>query len=178
MGLLNEAIGLGVPVVAVPTANLALIRHPAFLRSIAQLRACGVRVLFDPDRYPLPTPNMGAPGAALFPWDALFDELVEASASRFEKHPPPSWPGQLAAMGDAAVANVTVQVHAVDGKDLCRVHVRPSAFPVEAEVVVDRKGQFERKTAFYVRLANGTREIDDPLERERYIAGRWTAPAA
>jgi phosphopantothenoylcysteine synthetase/decarboxylase len=90
LGLLNEAIGLGVPVVAVPTANLALIRHPAFLRSIAQLRACGVRVLFDPDRYPLPTPNMGAPGAALFPWDALFDELVEASASRFEKHPPPS----------------------------------------------------------------------------------------
>jgi hypothetical protein len=52
--------------------------------------------------------------------------------------------GQVAAMGDAAVANVTVQNHAVDGKDLCRVHVRPSAFPVE----------------------------------ERYIAGRWTAPAA
>jgi hypothetical protein len=60
----------------------------------------------------------------------------------------------------------------------CQVHVRPSAFPVEAEVVVDRKGQFERKTAFYVRLANGTREIGDPVERQRYIAARWTAPAA
>ena len=81
-------------------------------------------------------------------------------------------------VGDAAVANVTLQVHAVDGEDLCRVHVRPSAFPVEAKVVVDRKGKFERKTAFYVRLANGTREIDDPVERQRYIAGRWTAPAA
>lgn len=84
----------------------------------------------------------------------------------------------VAAMGDAAVANVTVQVHAVDGKDLCRVHVRPSAFPVDAKVVVDRKGQFERKTAFYVRLANGTHEIGDPVERQRYIASRWTAPAA
>ena len=76
------------------------------------------------------------------------------------------------------MANVTVQVHAVDGHDLCRVHVRPSALPVEAKVVVDRKGQFERKTAFYVRLANRTREIADPVERERYIAGRWTEPAA
>jgi hypothetical protein len=40
------------------------------------------------------------------------------------------------------------------------------------------RGQFERKTAFYVRLANGTREISDQVERQRYIAGRWTAPAA
>ena len=84
----------------------------------------------------------------------------------------------VAAMGDAAVANVTIQVHAVDGKDLCRVHMRPSAFPVEAKVVVDHKGQFERKTAFYVRLGNGTREIDDPAERQKYIASRWSAPAA
>lgn len=83
-----------------------------------------------------------------------------------------------ASMGDAAVANITVQLHSVDGKDLCRVHVRPSAFPVEAKVVVDHKGQFERRTAFYVRLGNGTREISDPMERQRYIAGRWSAPAA
>jgi type I restriction enzyme R subunit len=84
----------------------------------------------------------------------------------------------VAAIGDAAVANVTVQVHAVDGKDLCRIHVRPSAFPVEAKVVVDNKGQFEKKTTFYVRLGNGTREIGDPVERQKYIASRWSAPAA
>jgi hypothetical protein len=83
-----------------------------------------------------------------------------------------------AAMGDAAVADVTVQVHSVDGKDLCRVHVRSCAFPVEAKVVVDHKGQFERKTAFYVRLGNGTRGISDPLERQKYIASRWAASAA
>jgi phosphopantothenoylcysteine synthetase/decarboxylase len=85
LGLLNEAIGLAVPVVAVPTANIALIRHPAFARSVAELRASGVRVLFDPGRYPLPTPNMGAPGAALFPWDALFDELTRAASSLFDQ---------------------------------------------------------------------------------------------
>jgi hypothetical protein len=41
-----------------------------------------------------------------------------------------------------------------------------------------RQGQFERKTAFYVRLGNGTREITDPVERQKYIASRWSAPAA
>jgi type I restriction enzyme R subunit len=78
------------------------------------------------------------------------------------------------AMGEAAVANVGVQVHTVDGHDVCRVHVRPSAFPVEAKVTLaDVQGQFFKKTAFYVRLANGTREITDLVERQRYIRGRW-----
>jgi phosphopantothenoylcysteine synthetase/decarboxylase len=85
LGLLNEAIGLGLPVVAVPTANVALVRHPAFSRSVDQLRAWGVRVLFDPERYPLPIPNMGAPGAALFPWEALFEELTAWAARKMSK---------------------------------------------------------------------------------------------
>jgi hypothetical protein len=68
----------------------------------------------------------------------------------------------VAAMGDASAANVTVYAHAVDRDDLWRVHVRPSSFPVDAKVTVDNKGQFEKRTAFYVRLANGTREITDP----------------
>jgi phosphopantothenoylcysteine synthetase/decarboxylase len=85
LGLLNEAIGLGLPIVAVPTANVALVRHPAFLRSLDQLRSWGVRVLFDPERYPLPTPNMGAPGAALFPWEALFDEVTSWAARGVSK---------------------------------------------------------------------------------------------
>jgi type I restriction enzyme R subunit len=84
----------------------------------------------------------------------------------------------VAAMGETAVANVTIQTHSVDGTDLCRVHVRPSALPVDAKVTVDNKGQFEKKTAFYVRLANGSREIADPVERQKYIASRWTASAA
>ncbi len=81
----------------------------------------------------------------------------------------------VASMGEAAAANVSVQIHTVDGHDLARVHVRPSDFPVDATVTVDKKGQLEKKTAFYVRLANGTREITDPAQRQKYIAGRWGA---
>lgn len=80
LGLLNEAIGLGCPVVGVPTPNIALARHPAFVNSVQQLTDWGVRLLFDPDRYPLPDPNMGAPAADLFPWRALLSTLREVQA--------------------------------------------------------------------------------------------------
>lgn len=75
LGILNEAIGLGVPIIAVPVPNSALAKHPAFRESIDRLRAWGVRLIFDPERYPLPTPNMGPPAAKLFPWDALLEEI-------------------------------------------------------------------------------------------------------
>lgn len=71
LGMLNEAIGMPLPIVAVPTPNVALARHPAFQASVTMLRAWGVNLLFDPEVYPLPTPNMGPPAAALFPWSAL-----------------------------------------------------------------------------------------------------------
>jgi phosphopantothenoylcysteine synthetase/decarboxylase len=74
LGILNEAIGLGLPVVAVPVPNVALAKHPAFRESVDRLRGWGVRLIFDPERYPLPTPNMGPPAAKLFPWDALSAE--------------------------------------------------------------------------------------------------------
>jgi len=75
LGLLNEAIGLGLPVVAVPSPSTALAKHPAFVESVARLRSWGVRLLFDPEVYPLPTPNMGPAAAALFPWEALTQEV-------------------------------------------------------------------------------------------------------
>jgi predicted HTH transcriptional regulator len=84
----------------------------------------------------------------------------------------------IAAMGEAAAANVSIQLHRVDGENLCRVHVRPSAFPVHAEVTVDRKGQFLKKTAFFVRIGNGTRELTDPDQQQRYSRGRWPSAAA
>jgi type I restriction enzyme, R subunit len=80
------------------------------------------------------------------------------------------------AVGLAAAANVTTTIHHVDGRDVCRLHVEPSGHPVEAEVTtVDRQGQFGKKQAFFVRLNNGTRAIDDERERQRYIAHRWGA---
>lgn len=53
--ILCEALGRGTPpVVAVPCLKMDLVRHPAFSRSIALLRECGVRVLHEPKRYPSP----------------------------------------------------------------------------------------------------------------------------
>lgn len=79
LGLLNEAIGLDIPVIAVPTPSTALVKHPAFTESVARLRSSGVNVLVDPERYPLPQPDMGPPAAELFPWEAL---RVEVAAVR------------------------------------------------------------------------------------------------
>lgn len=85
----------------------------------------------------------------------------------------------VASMGETVATNVSQQLHTVDGKDLCRAHVRPSAFPIDALVTIDKKGQQTKKTAFYVRINNATREITAAEERQRYIATRWgpTAPA-
>jgi type I restriction enzyme R subunit len=78
------------------------------------------------------------------------------------------------AVGMAAAANVGQEILEVGGKDLCRVHVKPSSFPVEATVVeVDKKGQHVEKKLFYGRFGNGTRAITDPTERERYKVQVW-----
>jgi type I restriction enzyme R subunit len=77
-------------------------------------------------------------------------------------------------MGMAAAANVSQEILEVGGKDLCRVHVRTSSFPVEANVVeVDKNGQHVKKTVFYGRFGNATRPINDLGERERYKAQVW-----
>jgi phosphopantothenoylcysteine synthetase/decarboxylase len=79
LGLLNEGLGLGVPMIAVPNPNIILARHPAFHRSVADLRSWGVRVMFDPDRYPLPRSMPGVSPVNLFPWEALREEFTEAT---------------------------------------------------------------------------------------------------
>ena len=71
LGLLNEAIGLGLPIVTVPWPNAALARHPAFGRSISTLRDCGVTVILDLGHLP----DDDNPGQATFPWDQLRAEL-------------------------------------------------------------------------------------------------------
>jgi phosphopantothenoylcysteine synthetase/decarboxylase len=75
LGLLNEALGAGLPIIAVPFPNQMLARHPAFTASIAKLKQWGVHLIFDPSRYPLPTPNQGEPGNSLFPWARLREEF-------------------------------------------------------------------------------------------------------
>ena len=45
LGLLNEAIGLSLPLAAAPWLNAALARHPVFQRSITILQEWGVRIM-------------------------------------------------------------------------------------------------------------------------------------
>jgi len=80
LGLLNEAVGLGLPLVALPFPNLALASHPAFRTSVELLRSYGVDVLFDPERYPLPVPRSGAPSPHLFARHALVARLADVRA--------------------------------------------------------------------------------------------------
>jgi phosphopantothenoylcysteine synthetase/decarboxylase len=65
LGLINEAIGMPVPVVAVPWVSGPLALHPALTASLATLRAAGVTVL---DLHPRPSPGE-------IPWEQLLDAL-------------------------------------------------------------------------------------------------------
>ena len=77
-------------------------------------------------------------------------------------------------MGPAALANVTTEVLTVDTKDICRVHVKPCGFPVEAKVTeVDKKSQHRKKFLFYTRVNGQTIAITDETERQKYLSQRW-----
>ncbi len=81
--------------------------------------------------------------------------------------------GLSSSMGEAAAASVVTFMHNVDGKDLCRIHVRPCGFLVDATVRVERDEQMEKKEAFYVRVGNGTKELGE-AQQEKCIVSRWS----
>jgi hypothetical protein len=68
LGILVEAIGKRLPIVAMPFTNHAHAAHPAFPENIAKLRSWGVTVLFGPEVYPLHDPGTGSSYLDLFPW--------------------------------------------------------------------------------------------------------------
>lgn len=72
VGLVTEAVGLGLPLVAAPSLNSAQEKHPAFGRSVKQLRDMGVRVLYGPGEYePVPSGTGGRP----YPWELIVQAL-------------------------------------------------------------------------------------------------------
>jgi phosphopantothenoylcysteine synthetase/decarboxylase len=75
LGILNEAVGLQLPIIAAAFPDVALARHPAFRNSVETLRSWGIRLIFDPVQHPLPAPNMGPAAVELFPWRAVMAEL-------------------------------------------------------------------------------------------------------
>jgi hypothetical protein len=65
LGLINEALGMGIPVAALPHVHRPLAAHPALAASIARLRGSGVIVLESPP-----------PGQlAAYPWAQALDAL-------------------------------------------------------------------------------------------------------
>lgn len=80
----------------------------------------------------------------------------------------------VSSMGAAAAANVSAQFHTIDGADVCRVHVQPSALPVDAKVSTEKNGQLHKKTAFYVRIGNSTHELS-ATGKAKYLLNRWPA---
>lgn len=79
LGILNQAIGLKLPVVVMPFLDSALAAHPAFENSVAVLRRAGVRVLLGPEVYEPQAPGTGPQVLVSYPWSAgvkAVEELV------------------------------------------------------------------------------------------------------
>jgi phosphopantothenoylcysteine synthetase/decarboxylase len=80
LGLLTEAIGKRLPLVIAPSLNSAQAAHWAFARSIAELRAADITVLYGPGVY---EPGPPGTGGRPYPWDlplhALHAKLDTAS---------------------------------------------------------------------------------------------------
>ncbi|GAB4107540.1 flavoprotein [Micromonospora taraxaci] len=68
LGLLVEAQGKGIPIVAVPYTNVAMAAHPAFRAGVARLAEWGVTVLFGDHVVALHPPGTGEQHLSAFPW--------------------------------------------------------------------------------------------------------------
>ncbi|GIE89400.1 flavoprotein [Actinoplanes regularis] len=68
LGLLAEAPGLGVPVVVLPFVNSTLAGRAPFRRSVEQLRAEGIQVLFGQGEFEPHTPGTGGDRLTTYPW--------------------------------------------------------------------------------------------------------------
>jgi phosphopantothenoylcysteine synthetase/decarboxylase len=75
LGILVEAIGKRLPIVALPSTNEAHAAHPAFIENIGKLRSWGVSVLFGAGVHALPKPGAGGTEPDRFPWSATLDAL-------------------------------------------------------------------------------------------------------
>lgn len=66
LGLLNENLGMGLPIIAAPCIKEALRRHPTYSKSIELLRRAGLTLL-EPDRVVV----RDASGAPTFDWSIV-----------------------------------------------------------------------------------------------------------
>jgi phosphopantothenoylcysteine decarboxylase len=81
LGILVEAIGKRLPIVALPSTNAAHAAHPAFAENIARLRSWGVSVLFGPGFDGQAEREADGIGPDQFPWSSTLDALGRPGAS-------------------------------------------------------------------------------------------------
>jgi hypothetical protein len=67
------------PLVALPFLNSAQVAHPAFGRSVKELREAGVVVLLGPEGYEPHAPHPGSKYLASYPWHVVL-AAVETTA--------------------------------------------------------------------------------------------------
>jgi phosphopantothenoylcysteine synthetase/decarboxylase len=75
LGLVIEAIGLGIPIIVIPYTNSAMAAHPAFEANIERLRSWGITVLYGNDVIKLHPPGTGESRVEDFPWQLAIDAL-------------------------------------------------------------------------------------------------------
>ncbi|MEU7524419.1 flavoprotein [Saccharothrix sp. NPDC042600] len=77
---LAELTGLGVPIAVLPFVNTALADNRVFHRSVAELRASGVVVLFGEGGFVPHPPRTGGKAMDRYPWKAALDAVRGAEA--------------------------------------------------------------------------------------------------
>ncbi|MGK5729604.1 flavoprotein [Streptomyces sp. URMC 124] len=77
LGLMAEAVGLGLPVVALPFWSTALDSHPATRRAVQTLRGTGVRVLYGEGEWTPHAPGTGDERRPAFPWGLALDVVED-----------------------------------------------------------------------------------------------------
>lgn len=78
LGVLNEMLGVEVPIVAVPCVKPALQRHPAYRQSLERLTNAGVSMVDS-------VVGRGSDGLAVFDWHAIIAAL-DANITRSSRH--------------------------------------------------------------------------------------------
>ena len=77
LGILAEAPGLGIPVVALPFVNSALAARAPFKSSVNALRREGVRILLGPGEFEPHPPGSGGDKISDFPWQLAIASVSE-----------------------------------------------------------------------------------------------------
>ncbi|WUL74937.1 hypothetical protein OHA62_14655 [Streptomyces sp. NBC_00343] len=77
VGVVAEGIGKRIPVIAMPCVNSAYEQHRQFERSVAELRAIGVQLLYGEGGFVPNQPGQGRPKE--FPWRLVLDAAVDAT---------------------------------------------------------------------------------------------------